>query len=96
MMSMKELVFGEGNFVTLERVENGHIIYLLLNEDNTVLLEFKVPPADQLGATFELHDSPKVFMRWIRKELEVQAAEKLRLETARAEWEKELAMKEGK
>ncbi len=96
MRSVKELVFGEGNYVALEFVENGELVYNLFDANAEMLLEFKVPPADQLGATFNLTDSPKMFMRWIRKELEAQAAEKLRLDTARTEWEKELAAKEGK
>lgn len=88
-MTIKELVLGEGNVVRLHYVEDGEIHYELVNRQNAVLLSFKIPHEDQLGATFTLYDSPKFFMRWIRKELERQEAEKKMIETAREEWKRE-------
>ncbi len=92
---IKELVWGEGNWVKLGSVEDGHLVYDVLNKQNASLLEFRVPPADQLGATFHLTDTPKVFMRWIRKEIEKQVAEAAHVEEARKLWAEELAKKEG-
>lgn len=89
-MKVKDLVFGEGNWVRLARVENGHLIYSVLSKLNVPLIEFKVPPEDQLGATFSLIDTPKVFMRWIRKEIERQDAEEKMIAKAREDWQKEI------
>lgn len=95
MRSLKELVFGDGNCVALEYVENGELVYNLFDENAEMLLEFRVPPADQLGATFHLTDSPKMFMRWIRRELELKKLDEALREDARIAWEKELSEKEG-
>jgi hypothetical protein len=95
MSSIKDLVWGEGNYVKLDRVENGCLVYNLLDKDRGPLLEFTVPPQDQLGATFQLTDTPKLFMRWIRKEVERQKQEEARLEEGRIAWEKELSEKAG-
>jgi hypothetical protein len=95
MMSVKDLVWGEGSYVALDRVENGSLVYNLLDKNRGPLLEFRVPHADQLGATFQLTDTPKLFMRWIRKELERQKQEEALLEEGRIAWEKELLEKEG-
>jgi hypothetical protein len=94
-MSLKNLVFAEGNYVALDRVEDGHLVYNLLDKDRGGLMEFKVPPEDQRGATFHLTDTPKLFMRWIRKEVERQKQEEALLEEARKVWEQELSGKEG-
>ncbi len=86
---IKALVWGEGNYVALERVENGDLVYNVHGPDRGMLIEFKVPHADQLGATFHLTDTPKVFMRWIRKEVLRQDEEQKMIDQARADWEKE-------
>ena len=95
MSSIKDLVWGEGNYVALDRVENGSLIYNLLDKDRGPLLEFKIPPEDLLGATFHLTDTPRLFMRWIRRELELRKLEEALREDARIAWEKELSEKEG-
>lgn len=84
-MNLKEIVFGEGMGVSLQRVEDGRLIYNVLNGQNAVVLTFSVPHADQLGATFPLTDSPKMYMRWIRKELERRAEEEKLIEEGRRE-----------
>lgn len=86
-MTIKDLVFTPGHMVHLLRVEDGDLVYMLTNAQNAELLTFPVPAADLRGATFQLTDTPKVFMRWIRRELErrTQAAELI--EQARKEWE---------
>jgi len=95
MMDIKGLVWGEGNYVALDRVENGNLVYNLLDKNRGTLLKFKVPPADKLGATFQLTDTPRLFMRWIRKELETRKQEEVLREEGRIAWEKELSEKEG-
>jgi hypothetical protein len=89
MSRLKEIVFGEGNIVSLQRIENGEVVYHVLNKQNATLISFRIPYADQLGATFELIDSPKFFMRWIRKELERRDAEAEFVKQAKEDWEKE-------
>lgn len=87
-MGIKELVFGNGNYVSLRNVIDGHLFYDLLNdsEQNSLLFTFSVPPEDQIGATFEVQDSPKLFMRWIRKELVRREEEQKMIEQARKDW----------
>ena len=93
-MSLKDLVFGEGNWVGLVCLDDSSLIYKLFDKTDTELLEFSIPKEDFPGATFKVKDTPKVFMRWIRKEVERQKVEQLQIEEARAAWEKELAEKE--
>lgn len=87
MSLIKDLIFTEGNFVELRNVVDGCLFYDLMDKENRILLNFPVPPEDQLGATFEVHDSPKLFMRWIRKELERRENERKMIEQARKDWE---------
>ncbi len=86
---IKALVWGEGNYVALERIENGELVYNVHGPDRGTLLEFRVPHADQLGATFHLSDTTKVFMRWIRKAVEKKIEEEQVIEQARIDWAKE-------
>lgn len=93
-MTLKDLVFGYGMSVDLKSVDDGHLVYSVTNAMREEVLEFKVPPDDQRGASFALHDTPKFFMRWIRKGLEQQELEKIRLEEGRRAWELELLQKD--
>jgi hypothetical protein len=85
-VGLKELIFTEGNQVSLQHIDDGDAVYRLLNKQNAALLDFRVPKEDLRGATFKLWDSPKVFMRWIRKELERQEDEQKMIEQARKDW----------
>lgn len=87
-MSIKDLIFTEGNIVSLKRVENGSLVYGLFNAAGREELEFKVPPADLAGATFQLSDSPAYFMRWVRHRLNEIEDERIMIEEARKEQEK--------
>lgn len=86
MSLIKDLVFGEGNYVELRNVVDGHLFYDVMAKSGHVLFAFSVPPEDQIGATFECQDSPKLFMRWIRKEIERRENEKAMIEQARKDW----------
>ncbi len=84
-MNLKEIIFGGTMTISLQRVEDGKLIYDVLNRQNAVVLTFAVPHADQLGATFPLTDSTRMYMRWIRKELERRAEEEKLIEEGRRE-----------
>lgn len=75
--TLKELVFGEGNFVEFARAEDHNLWYEVVIPDDLVghevALEFPVPFKDTLGAVFLSQDSPKFFMKWIRQRLEYWA-----------------------
>lgn len=91
-MTLKDLVFTEGNFVTLRKIDDGDAVYWLYSEGaqdsmTRLLLEFKVPKEDLRGAEFKLHDSPKFFMRWIRKALELKQEEEQMIAQAKKDWE---------
>lgn len=90
-MKLKDLIFTEGNSVSLSHLDDGDAVYDLIQATdghvlNVRLLTFTVPREDLRGATFKLHDSPKFFMRWIRKELEHQEEAARILEQARKDW----------
>lgn len=63
---IKDIVFGQGNVVELMGVEDGALVYRAISKGHRPL-EFRIPHEDLRGASFKLHDSPKLFMRWIRK-----------------------------
>lgn len=90
-MNLKELIFTEGNSVALRYLDDGDAVYDLIQATdgyvlNVRLLTFRVPREDLRGATFNLHDSPKFFMRWIRKELERQEEAERILKQAQKDW----------
>lgn len=92
--SIKELVFAPNNEAVLNRIDDGDAIYDLnqsLADGTYTLIQFRVPKEDLRGAVFNLRDTPKVFMRWIRKELERQKAEEEMIAKAREDWKKEQA-----
>lgn len=93
MMSLKDMVFGDGMFVSLEEVRDGHLVYNLVGPPG-IVLTFQVPPEDQLGAVFPLSDTPKTFMRWIRKERERLVEDEKYREEARRKWAEEIGEKE--
>jgi hypothetical protein len=86
MSLIKDLVFGEGNYVELRNVVDGHLFYDILTKTDHVIYSFSVPPEDQIGATFESRDTPKLFMRWIRKEIARREEEQKMIEQARKDW----------
>lgn len=86
MSLIKDLVFGEGNYVELRRVIDGHLFYEVMHKAAGCIFTFSVPPEDQVGATFEVNDSPKLYMRWIRKEVERRNKEQEMIEQARKDW----------
>lgn len=89
-MTLKELIFTEGNFVTLREIDDGDAVYWLYSEDgpmSQLLLQFKVPKEDLRGAVFKLHDSPKFFMRWIRKAVQQKEEQEKLIAQAKKDWE---------
>lgn len=86
---IKHLVFGVGHRADMSAVIDGHLVYELFDGGGKKLLTFSVPPHDQLGATFKIYDTPKVLMRWVRKEVERQIEEQKTIEQAKADWERE-------
>lgn len=85
-MTVKELVYTEGHVVVLSKIDNGDAVYYLMAPPGELLMTFRVPKEDLLGAVFNLTDTPKVFMRWIRKELERQKQEAEMIERAKKDW----------
>lgn len=85
MMTIKELIFTEGHTVSLQRIDNGHAVYWLMNAAGRMELEFRVPPEDLRGATFKLTDTPRFFMRWVRHRLNEIEDERIMIEQARKE-----------
>ena len=84
-MNLKDLVFNPDHAVFLTEVENGDLCYILINDDtDDELLKFRVPKEDLLGATFPACDTPKVFMRWIRKALADKEALDVQIAQAKA------------
>lgn len=92
-MTLKELVFNPEHYVSLHSIDDGDAIYhvcefsTMLGENT--LLTFRVPKDDLRGAVFQRQDSPKLFMRWIRKELERKATEDEMIRKAREDWQRE-------
>lgn len=89
MSLIRDLVFTPFNYVELHSVIDGHLQYNLRNGDGAVIFSFSVPPEDQVGATFYASESPKLFMRWIRKEIERRETERLMIEKAKEDWKRE-------
>lgn len=94
MKTVKEIVLNPHASVQLQRVENGNLIYSVIfsppYEKDVEVMTFSVPPADQLGGTFKLTDSPKFFMRWIRLAIEEKTAQEKVIADAKVEWEKKM------
>lgn len=88
MSLIRDLVFTLDNRVELHSVVDGHLQYNVRNHTNDVF-SFSVPPEDQIGATFYADDSPKLFMRWIRKEIERRESEQLMIKKAKEDWNRE-------
>lgn len=91
MSRLKELVFGVDNFVSLRHIDDGDAVYELRTgaDGHILLMTFTVPRDDLRGAQFAIRDTPKLFMRWIRKELERRDAESELIKRAREDWETE-------
>lgn len=58
--------------------------------ENAVQYAFRIPLEDVAGAVFPATDeNPKYYMRWIRKQLEVDAEQKKTIADAKAAWQEE-------
>ena len=74
---------GQERRVEFIRYRDGELWYRACNG-----FEFPVPIDDAAGADFLASDAAMLYMRWIRKHLELLALKKSEIEQKRAEWEK--------
>ncbi|HEY6019811.1 MAG TPA: hypothetical protein VIY48_07870, partial [Candidatus Paceibacterota bacterium] len=73
-MKLVELL-KEAAWAELEEVSHGYLWYNLYRKhEDVAVFRFRIPFADTAGGTFMAsEDNPKIFQRWIRKELELAA-----------------------